>query len=89
MANVMCHICNGLVDRIGLQPLGVSLCSCAKMLSAQKATIIAQQERIAELESTMRAIMNMGFESCREEHRIARAALFSLPGLPPTPGEAE
>jgi hypothetical protein len=34
------------------------------------------QARIEALEAALRTIMNMGFESCREEHRIARAALM-------------
>ena len=34
-----------------------------------------QQARIDELEKALRTIMNMGFESCREEHRVARKAL--------------
>ena len=46
MSNVLCHICGGLVDRIGLQPTGVRLCDCLVKIKTLKA-------RIAKLDSEL------------------------------------
>ena len=37
LGNHLCHICDGLVDLINLQPSGVRLCDCEKRLSALRA----------------------------------------------------
>ena len=39
MSNILCHLCGGLVDRIGLQPTGVRLCGCVAKFKARKARI--------------------------------------------------
>jgi len=59
MSNILCHLCGGLVDRIGLQPTGVRLCGCVAKFKARKARIALLEDRIAfkdrfikELEAT-------------------------------------
>lgn len=52
----MCHICNGLVDRIGLQPSGVYLCSCVSARKRYESTIATQKARIDELETELSRI---------------------------------
>lgn len=63
MSNVICHLCNGLVDRIGLQPTGVFLCRCADSRKRYRRSIarLSMQlaERDAEIERLREAISDV------------------------------
>jgi len=47
--NHFCHICNGLVDLIGMQPTGVKFCSCAENL-------LWLRKQVSSLKAELRAI---------------------------------
>ncbi len=51
MSNILCHLCGGLVDRIGLQPTGVRLCGCVAKFKARKARIAELTEENARLKA--------------------------------------
>lgn len=59
MSNVMCHICNGLVDRIGLQPSGVYLCRCASARKIYIDTIESQKARIEEMAAALHEVQEI------------------------------
>jgi hypothetical protein len=53
--NVICHVCHGLVDHIGLQPQGVRLCDCQKKKTQYRKRIKQLETETARLQTIIDA----------------------------------
>jgi hypothetical protein len=53
--NVICHVCHGLVDHIGLQPQGVRLCDCQKKKTQYRKRIKQLETEITRLQAIIDA----------------------------------
>lgn len=49
MSNQACHICNGLVDLIGMHPAGVKFCTCAENLLALRRQVRVIKAELREI----------------------------------------
>lgn len=75
MSNVLCHICGGLVDRIGLQPRDARLCGCLAKIEAlrKKRDALLDWKRRASDAATPLAVMAAAGSG--EHMQMIRAAL--------------
>jgi hypothetical protein len=53
--NVICHVCHGLVDHIGLQPQGVRLCDCQKKKTQYRKRIKQLETETARIQTIIDA----------------------------------
>jgi hypothetical protein len=64
MSNIFCHLCNGLVDQIGLQPEGVRLCDCRSKLRTLigRNRLLEAEHKIVHLDCTKDNCAATGFD---------------------------
>lgn len=84
MSNQWCHVCGGLVDRIGLQPTGFRLCGCTRTVLKYEKKRASERARVEELKDTIDSAANaatLEIERLKAERDRLRDLLKATSGV--------